>query len=101
MTIAEYCDTINADLVITRYCNQNERWSAHFSHCEVKDGSMLGSISGESNTPYGAVNAYFKRIMSEIIVFNEMSEMRREFTVPTSIELYKQEELNATRTEGK
>jgi len=89
MTIAEYCDTINADIIVTRYYNQNETWLAWFDHCEVKnEGILYGRSSGYGKTPQDAINSYFKQIMGKVIVLNAMSPERRELIVPNNIILY-------------
>ncbi|MFH2143070.1 MAG: hypothetical protein ABIJ97_11640 [Bacteroidota bacterium] len=88
MTIEEYCDVINVDLIVTRFHNQNERWIALFEHCEVKDGIMLVGVCGNAHTPQEAVRDYIQQIKGKKIVFNSMGKDRREFIVPNSIEAF-------------
>ena len=87
MNISEYCDTINVNLVVRRYHNQKERWSASIENAEVKQNGCLLGAYGNGNTPMGAIADYIKQIRGETIVLNAMSELRREFTVPSSLEL--------------
>lgn len=95
MTISEYCDAINVNIEIIRYSNQNERWTAKFEYCETKDNidsAILCGEYGEGKTPTEAINSYIRNIRGKRIVLNASSkELRREFIVPFTLELYSKE----------
>jgi hypothetical protein len=82
MTFYEYADVLNVDIRVIRYHNQNDRWSARFQDCEVKDGAVLRTTSGEGKTPELAISDYIKQIRGKRIIFNAYTDNRREFTVP-------------------
>ena len=83
MTLDDYCDAINAELVVRRYPNQNNRWVASFKNCEVKSKGCLESTYGTGNTPANAIEDYLILIWKKTIVFDAMSTGRREFVVPS------------------
>lgn len=83
MTLDDYCDAINAELVVQRYPNQNNRWTAKFKYCEVKLNGYLESTYGSGTTPAEAIEDYLIKIWKKTIVFNAMDKERREFIVPT------------------
>ena len=86
MNIYEYADIISADIKLIRYTNQNNRWSAMFAGCEVKEGQMLASKYGNGKDPDSAIRDYVLAIQGKRIVFNAMDkEHRREYTVPSTL----------------
>jgi hypothetical protein len=87
MKLADYCDAINADLILRRYSAQNGRWTASFDRCEVKEGHMLSSEYGNADTPEAAMADYCKKIAGKRIAFNVGSVHRREFDVPIQLEV--------------
>ena len=83
MTIFDFADSINKNLVITRHSNQDERYTASFERSEVKDGCALIGEYGQGNSPLGAVIDYWNKIQGKRLVFNAMSNThRQEFMVP-------------------
>jgi len=83
MKLTDYMDAINAQLEVTRYACQNERWTASFDDCEVKDSGCLASIYGTGTDPYSAIADYVRQIVGKKIVFGAMrSDARRELVVP-------------------
>lgn len=86
MKLEDYLDTLNIDLEITRYCNQEERWSARFDGCEIKIGGCLRSAFGNGHSPDEAIASYIREIRGQRIVFNAYDEKRRrEYTVPEGL----------------
>jgi hypothetical protein len=83
MTLAEYADALDMQIVITRYPNQNNRWSARFPNCELKVGSMLSSATGEGKSPNAALDALARELSGQRVVFNAGNDRRRECVVPT------------------
>jgi len=87
MNIFEFADVIGAELELTRYSNQNGRWSAGFRGAEVKgDGVLIGS-HGNGKTPEDAIVDYVDEICGKTLVFNAYSSRdRREFNVPQDLD---------------
>lgn len=83
MTIYDFSDAIGKNLIITRYCNQGNRFSAHFEYCEVKDGSILRSEYGHGDTPTEAINDYKNKIVGKALVFSAMSPRCQVYRAPT------------------
>lgn len=83
MRFTDYCDAINATLVVTRYPNQGERWSAKLEHAEVKEEGVLVGTYGNGKTADDAVRDYIKQIQGKTLVFCAYTARRRELTVPT------------------
>ncbi len=82
MDIEQYADIIGSDIVITRYANQDGRYTASFENCEIMDGGLLLGEYGNSYTALGAINDYTGKISKKRIVFNAMKENRVEYNVP-------------------
>lgn len=83
MTIFEFADIIDKDIVITRYANQEGRFSAQFDCCETKQGACLCGDYGNGKTPAEALNNYKNKIVGKTLVFYAMSEIyRQEYIVP-------------------
>lgn len=86
MSIFEIADIIDAQIVIRRYPNQNERWICHFDGAEIKEGQLLKGSYGSAKSVPAAITEYCKAIEGKEIVFHAMSnELRRQFKVPPSI----------------
>lgn len=85
MTLTEYADILNINLVLTYYHNQDNRWSAKLERIEVKDGSILARVYGNGNSPEEAQHNYAERIKGRHVVQNAYAGDRREFNVPDSI----------------
>jgi hypothetical protein len=80
--LLEYADTIDCDIEITYYAQQDGRFTANLEGAEVKEGGCLKSEYGDSKTANGAINNYASLISGKTIVFRAMCEDRREFNVP-------------------
>jgi hypothetical protein len=85
MTIFEFADIIDKDILVTRFANQDERWCAYFKGCEVKGDSVLIGEHGNGKTPMVALSEYVAKIRGKIIVFNSLRGNRMEYSVPKSI----------------
>ena len=82
MNIYELADILNVQLIVTRYANQESRFSAKFEQCETKDGGCLCSEYGNGKTATEAINKYSDAIAGKLLVFNAMTDKRREFVAP-------------------
>ena len=85
MTIAEYADIVDAELVIHRSPNQNNRYVAFFDRCEIMEDGGLSSECGIGATPMEAIDAYIHVIRGRRIVFDAMGPTRREYNVPRTL----------------
>ena len=89
MTLTEYCDALNIQIVCTYIPNQDNRWTSKFYGADVREGNhgLLG-VYGNGKTAYAATVDYYKQIKGRTIVFHAMSETeRREYKVPENISL--------------
>lgn len=82
MNIYELADIFNVQLIITRYANQKNRFSAQFERCETKDGCCLRGEYGSGKSAIEAINDYSNLIAGKTLVFNAMTDKRREFVAP-------------------
>jgi hypothetical protein len=83
MTIYDFADVINKEIQVIRYPNQEGRFSACFSNCEIKEGICLSGEFGDGRSPTEAINNYARLILGKILVFHAMDkELRQEFVVP-------------------
>jgi hypothetical protein len=82
MNIYEFADGLNEELTITRYPQQDNRFTADFGGGEVKDGGMLVSRYGEGQSPVEALNDYAAQISGKTLVFDAYGDARREHLVP-------------------
>lgn len=83
MNIYEFADIIGKSIVITRYANQDGRFSAQFDHCDTKQGACLCGEYGNGKTPKEAVNNYKDKIVGKTLIFHGMSEdHRQEYVAP-------------------
>jgi len=86
MTLEEFADIIGVDLTITRYANQENRYTASFQDAEVKESrysGILGSEYGNDKTPALAMSDYADKISNKWLVLNAYSDNRKEFGVPS------------------
>ena len=87
MTLEDYADALNTQIVVQRYPCQSGRWIAHFPLCEVIDGNILASSYGEGTTPLEAMNSYVDQIRGRRVVFDAAApDKRREFDVPETVQ---------------
>jgi hypothetical protein len=85
VTIEEFADFIGADLIIRRYANQNNRYTARFENLEVKhnqDDTILSSAHGNGSTPEMAIKEYIYEIKGMWAVLNAGRSSRKEFGIP-------------------
>jgi len=86
MMLTEFADIIDAELMVCRYSNQGERWTAHFNQFEIKEDGFLLSAYGDGSTPIEALNDYVRKIKGKTIVKDSYSkERRREYGVPMTL----------------
>ena len=85
MTIFEFADAINKEIVIRYYPNQNDRFSASFERCEISEPNILIGVYGDGKSPAGAIDDYLNKIRGQKIVFNAHGNNRQEFTVPKKL----------------
>ena len=86
MNIEEYADILQKEIVIRRYPNQKNRYTASFDGCEVREGGMLSGTYGNSDSPTNAINDYVAKIKGKTIVFNAMTNDRVDYGVPETLE---------------
>jgi len=85
MNIEEYADALNVDLIIRRYCNQDNRYMAEFENAEIKEGNCPNGIYGSGKTAAEAIVDYVEQIKGKRIIFNAGHENRREYNVPKDL----------------
>ena len=89
MTIEEFGDIINCDLVIRRYSNQNNRYMCQFEHSETKESEHSAILEGTYGNGYSISNAisdYVERIRGRFIVLNAYDkEKRKVYGVPETL----------------
>jgi hypothetical protein len=84
MTILEFADIIDKNIIIKWHSNQN-RFSAEFDDCWFKFGDTYKKYGiGNGFTPQGALNSYKDIISGKTLAFNFESETKNEqdFVVP-------------------
>jgi hypothetical protein len=99
-----FLDTINCNLELRRYANQNGRWLAQIERAELKEGHILSGSYGTGKNPEQAIEDYVQRIKGKLLVINAASDERKEFKVPKTLYFiyYKQEkEVNLYYEETK
>ena len=74
MNIYEFADIIDKSIVVTRYANQDGRFSARFDSCDTKHGNCLYGEYGNGKTPQEAINNYKNKIIGKTLVFHATSE---------------------------
>ena len=82
MNIYELADVLNAELDVKRYPNQAGRFSAKFKNCETKEGCCLVGSYGNGRSATEAINNYSDEISGKTLVFDAMTDKRREFVAP-------------------
>lgn len=94
MTIGELADTVNEELEIIRFPQQEGRFMAHFPNMEIKDkldSIMLAGSFGNGKTPTEAINDYISQIRSKWGIFNAGgAEKRKEIFIPNTLESFKE-----------
>lgn len=85
MTINELGDLMQADLIIIRYANQDNRWMCRFEHSETKDGVALVGTFANGENPGESIMNYIEEIKGKILVIDAMGEKRREFSIPDTL----------------
>lgn len=89
MRIEDFADVINKTLVIRRFPNQRNRYSAQFEDSEVKENRssrFIGNEFGDGKSPGQAVDNYIKCIKGKILVFHTFDRgNRHEFIVPEDL----------------
>ncbi len=80
-----FLDTINCHLKLTRYANQNDRWTASIEMSEIKKGGILEGTYGTGKTPESAIKDYVLQIKKQRLVINATTENRTEYTIPDNI----------------
>ncbi len=78
-----FLDIIGCDLQVTRYNNQNERWSAYIEHADVKEGAILSGEYGCS--ALHVIDDYVSKICGKLIVIDATGKNRREYNVLKNI----------------
>ena len=87
MNIYELADLIDAAISIKRYPNQKNRWTASFEYAEEKDGALLSTLYGDSDSPQHALAMYAKMIRGKTVVFSAMSkDYRRTYNIPENLD---------------
>ena len=89
ISITDYADIINCEIIVTYYHNQNNRWSARFEHAEIKESKSSGvliSEFGNGKTPKIALENYITSIKGKVLVLDATGgDKRREFVVPSNL----------------
>ena len=88
MTIDEFADIINKNIIITRYANQSNRFCVRFEGCEVSHNTpfLLGA-SGNGKSVGEAMKDYIEKIKGQKLIFNSYRDDRQEFFCPEDITL--------------
>jgi hypothetical protein len=91
MTLGEYLDTLNLELLIRRYPNQDNRYIARIAGVDFKDNpdsGVVGSPYGNGTCPATALKDYLPKICGKWLVLDAFDqEKRRMFLVPESLSL--------------
>lgn len=83
ITLIEFADLVDENLVITYHPNQGRRFSCDFDGGDIKEGIFLSSTFGNGHTPEEAMDSYAREISNKTIVFHATSDtLRREYHVP-------------------
>ena len=92
-TLVDLAERYGLNLLLRRYADQDNRWTASFEHCETKESlhsSVLASTYGSGKSPREALNDYAKQIAGKYLVGWALSPtMRREHRMPETIEPWK------------
>ena len=79
-TISAFADIHNLTMVVTRH--SETRYTAHFDGAEVKEGSVLGSMYGDADSPEAAMQNYALQISGKLLVVHAFRPDRDEIYVP-------------------
>jgi hypothetical protein len=86
-----YADALNLEIEISRYPNQNNRYTAKLRGVETKDNPEDGCLTGtygNGTSPWAAMADYVKQIRGKILVVDAMNKERRQmYVVPKDLEL--------------
>jgi len=86
ISIFDFADIINKQIIITYYPNQNRRYTAQFEYGEIIEKGRECVLCGtyrNADSPRGAIIDYCNKISGQKIVFNAMSkERKQEFNIP-------------------
>jgi hypothetical protein len=80
-----FLDSIDCDLELRRYANQNGRWLAQIEHADIKEGCILSGSFGTGSNPEQAIDDYVQQIRGKLLVIDATSDKRREIRVPDSL----------------
>lgn len=88
-TLQEFAEQHNLTLVVNERNVVNPRsrmrYYASFQNCEIKEGSMLISCSGDGATPDAAIRRYTNLISNRTVVYRATLDGRKDIMVPTLI----------------
>jgi hypothetical protein len=81
----DFLDIIGCNLKITRYNNQDNRWTCTIEYGEIKESkesSILSGSYGNGKSTNDAINNFLNEIKGKLLVINAMSKDRREYNIP-------------------
>ncbi len=87
MNIYEFVDSVNFNLVATRYPNQKHRFTCSLERAEIKEGGVLRSAYGQGKSFLSALKDYVAQIRGKTLVFNAYSSLRYEVVVPKDLSI--------------
>ena len=85
MNIEKLGDKLVINIIIRRYANQSNRYTASFEDTETKEKRNDCGLSGKCGSGTSAkeaINDYTGLIQGKWLVINAMGDKRREFGVP-------------------
>ena len=83
ITIHEFADIIDKNIIVIYYPNQDGRVSASFEDCGVSDGVFFAREHGNGKSASDAIKDYKQKIEGKRIAFNaENNNIRQEFVAP-------------------
>lgn len=80
-----FLDTIDCNLKLFRFPNQNGRWLAEIENGEIKEPGVLVGKFGTGQTPEEAIEDYVQKIKGQTLVVNATTKYRKEFQIPQSL----------------
>ncbi len=88
MNLYELADIIHRDIIVERYPDQGNRWTAQLRGVHVREGHMLTSAYGEGKTPGLAVESYTEIIRGKTLTLGPgvSTESITDFVCPRSME---------------
>lgn len=73
MNVFDYADAMGLEIRVTRYSNQNERWSAQFAGVYTADhpeaGTKVGTY-GNGKSAMAAIRDYVEKVAGKCLIFN-------------------------------